>query len=131
MAANIVPIFPKSPLLGVANISTANANRTVTGVTGLTLVVASSTEGARLDRVRVQATVATTVGFIRLWLYNGAGDAQLIREVPITAATPSASVAAFSVDVDFDRETIPGGWSLYASTHNAEAFNVCAFGGAY
>lgn len=131
MAANTKPIFPKSPLLGRANLSTANTNRTVTGTTGLVSLVPSTTEGARLDRVRVQATGNTTAGFVRLWVYSGSGDADLFREIPVTAATPSASVAAFAVDVDFDRETIPAGSSVYASTHNAENFNVLAFGGAY
>ena len=131
MAGNTKPIFPKSPLIGVANLSTANTNRTVTGVTGLTQLIPSSLEGSRLDRVRIQATGNSSQGFIRLWWYSGTGNAQLLREIPVTAATPSSTVGAFYVDVDFDSETIPGGWELWVSTHNTENFNVAAFGGSY
>ena len=131
MAANQLPIFPKTLAVGIANISAANANRTVTGVTGLVSVLAAGAEGSRLDRITIQATATTTAGMIRLWLYSGSGDAQLWKEVPVTAATPSATVQAFSYELDLSRELLPVGYSLYASTNNADAFNVIAFGGAY
>ena len=128
---NFKPIFPLTPKIGKANISVANTNRVVTGVTGLTLVMAAGTDGTRLDRLKVQATATTTAGVIRLWIFSGSGNADLYDEILVTAATPSATVEAFSAVMDFNAEFLPAGYSLYASTHNGEAFNVIVFGGDF
>ena len=131
MPANFKPIFPLSPVVGVANISSAITTRTVTGVTGLTSVKAAGTNGTRVDRVRVNATATTTAGMIRLWLFSGTGNAQLRHEEPVTAVTPSATVAGFTTEIVFPDLVLPSGWTLYASTHQAEAFNVFMHGGDY
>lgn len=129
MAGNTKPIFPKSARIGVANISTANANRTVTGITGLTLLVAAGADGTRIDRIRVKATATTTAGMIRIWEYAGSGNAQLVFEIPVSAVTPSATLASFEAYLDVLVEYLPAGYSYYVSTEKAEAFNVFAFGG--
>lgn len=129
MAGNTEAIFPKIARHEVASISTANANRTVTGVTGLTQLIAAGADGTRIDRIRVKATAATTAGMIRIWSYAGAGDAKLLWEIPVSAITPSATLAAFEAYLDVSMEHLPSGRSLYVSTEKAEAFNVFAFGG--
>lgn len=131
MPANFKPIFPLTPVIGIANISAANANRTVTGITGLTSVRAGGTFGTRIDRVRIQATGTTTAGIIRLWLYSGSGNAQLRHEELVSAVTPSPTLAAYNTEIVFDDLLIPAGWTLYASTEKAETFNIIAHGGDY
>lgn len=132
MPANTNPIFPLTPVVGVANISSANANRTVTGTTGLTIVgAAAGANGRRVDRVLVQATGTTTAGMVRIWYYAGSGNAQLILEIPVTAITPSATQAAFAAEVAIDKSLPATSGALYASTEKAESFNVIAFGGDY
>jgi hypothetical protein len=129
MAGNITPIFPKAARIGTANVSTANAARTVTGVTGLVSLLVAGADGTRIDRIRVKATAATTSGMIRIWGYSGSGDAQLLFEIPVSAVVPSATLASFEAYVDVAYENLPAGHTLYASTEKAEAFNVMAFGG--
>jgi hypothetical protein len=131
MPANTAPIFPVSPVIGVANISSAITTRTVTGVTGLTSVQAGGTNGTRVDRISIKATATTTAGIIRLWLYSGSGNAQLFHEEIVSAITPSATTAAYSTDIYYTDLLIPSGWTLYASTEKAEAFNVFLHGGEY
>lgn len=129
MAANTLPIFPVAARVGVANISSASAIRTTTGVTGLTSLFVAGTNGSRIDRIRVKATATTTNGMVRIWIYSGSGNAQLLFEIPVTALTPSATVASFDTYLNVDMENLPSGYTLYATTEKAEAFNVMAFGG--
>lgn len=131
MPANTTPIFPLTPVIGIANISSAVTTRTVSGVTGLTSVKAGGTNGTRVDQISIQATSTTTAGMIRLWLFSGSGNAQLFHEEPVGAITPSASLAAYNTDIFYTTLLIPSGWTLYASTQNAEAFNVILYGGDY
>ena len=131
MSANTSPIFPLVPVIGAANISSAVTGLTVSGVTGLTSLLAAGTNGTRVDTVEVQATGNTTANMVRLWVYAGSGNAQLFKEVPIPVNTASASNPAVSVTVPFATLVLPTGYTLYASTNNAEAYNVLAFGGNY
>lgn len=123
------PNYAATPLVGVAAISTANTNRDGTGTLGT--VVTAGSSGSRIDGVVVQASGTTTAGMVRLFLHDGT-NARLWHEVQVTAITPSASVAAFRSELILDQPVIlANGWSLRASTHNAEAFNVAAFGGSF
>lgn len=131
MAGNTAPIFPDTAAYGVANISSAFTARTTTGVTSLTLVLAAGADGTVIDRVRIVASAATTAGVVRLWIYAGSGNAQLFHEELVSAITPSATVETFTVEIPFSDLVLPTGHTLYASTHNAEAFAVFAFGGHY
>jgi hypothetical protein len=66
---------------------------------------------------------------VRLYLYDGSGtDGTMFDEVPVTAITPSATVETFEAVMTYDNLVIPTGWSITASTHNAEAFRVMVFG---
>ena len=131
MAASNLPIYPKTPAVGVANISAAVTGLTVTGTTGLTQVLAAGADGTRIDSVDVKATATVTAGMVRLWLYSGSGNAQLFDEIPVAATTPSGTVPAFTATRHYQTLVIPTGYSLYASTNNAEAFNVRAQGGHF
>lgn len=130
MAAN--PNFAATPKLGVATISTANTLRDGTGTLGTVLTAGAN--GTRIRRIEIQATGVTTAGMVRLFLHDGT-TAHLVAEVPVSAATPSGTVAAFTFAFVEDLDdtglvplVIPNTWSLRASTHNAETFKVIAEG---
>lgn len=119
------PNYAQAPLIGMAQISSANTNRDGTGT--LVSVVTATPNGSRIERIRIQATVTTTAGMVRLFLFDGTNN-RLYMEIPVTAATPSGTVAAFSYEGAVSDLVLPTGWILKAAPHNAETFNVQAFG---
>jgi hypothetical protein len=122
-------VFFATPKNASAVLSAANTNRDGTGT--LVDVITGGTGGTKIERVIVQATGTTTAGFVRLWLYTGSAS-RLIREIAVTAITPSSSLAAFRFEVDFSAPSqilvVASGWKLQATTHNAEGFHVTAIG---
>lgn len=118
----------------MAAISTANTNRDGTGTIGT--VWTAGTKGSRILAIVIQATVTTTAGMVRLFIHDGT-TARLWYEQAVTAVTPSGTLAAFRATLDCSDITpanllvLQTGYSLRASTNNAEAFNVIAVGGDY
>lgn len=111
---------PKSPSVVI---STANTNRDGTGTLGTIHTAGAS--GARIDRLMVHAIGTTTAGMIRLFL----GTA-LIKEIPVLAITPSATLPAWSVEVVFDNGLVMEAAALLkAGTNNAESFVVTVTSG--
>ena len=134
---NSAPNFTGQPRMGSVTVSTANTNRDGTGTiaTLLASVAAAgdTTGGTRVDFVDIKATVSTTAGMIRLYVSTDTGSTwRMIREIPVTAITVAASTAAFETQIALNRD-LPAGTAnlLGASTHNAEAFHVTAWGGDY
>jgi hypothetical protein len=123
------PIFFSTPKASMGAISAANTNRDGTGT--LVTIVTAASNGSKVERIIIQATGTTTAGFVRLYIHDGT-TARLFREIAVTAATPSATVAAFRAEVDCSVPSsllvMQTGYSLRASTHNAESFNVIAIG---
>lgn len=131
MSQNRTPIFVETPKIGTAQISTANTNRDGTGTVGTVLTAGSN--GSRIHRIRVKAGGTTTAGMVRLFIHDGSAY-RLWHEIPVTAITPSATVETFEDELYLPGESalaLPSGYSLRASTHNAETFNVIAEGGDY
>lgn len=123
------PNYPGTPRHGSAAISTANTNRDGTGTMGT--VLAGVAAGTRVVEVVVQATGTTTAGMVRLFIDDGT-TVRLVDEVPVSAITPSATVAAFRTIRRYDNLVLPSSsHSLKASTHNAESFVVHAVGQDY
>jgi hypothetical protein len=126
------PAFAALPRCAVGQVSAADTNRDGSGT--LATILSAGAAGSRVERVRIQAAGTTTAGVVRLYIHDGS-NARLIKEVMVTAITPSALVEAFSADVDFSGPdqvlVLPTGYSLQVSTHNAETFNCFAFGGDY
>lgn len=120
------PNYAASPSNGaLAQISTANTNRDGTGTLGTVFVAGAL--GGRIDKLLIQATGTTTAGMVRLFIDNGAGAVRLIKEVPVLAITPGATVPAWQAEIGFDIGLeLQAGAILKASTHNAESFNVIA-----
>lgn len=131
MAANTEPIFTLTPHVGAVAISTANTNRDGTGDIGTVLTAGEN--GTRIHRIVIKAAVTTTAGMVRLFIHDGS-TYFLYKEIAVTAITASGTVAAFEYILSFYGEgaiVLPRGYSLRASTNNAEAFNVIAEGGDY
>lgn len=130
MSANRIPIYHDNKNVAAVAISTANTGRDGTGTLGT--VMTAGANGSAITRVDVVAPGTTTAGMVRLFLDNGSAKF-LIKEIAITAITPSASLPGFadSWTPGGDGLCLPTGWSLKASTHNAESFNVAAHYGNY
>lgn len=132
------PQYAAVPKIGSVVISTANTSRDGTGTLGTVFTAGSL--GSRIDTVEIQATGTTTAGMVRLFIHDGT-NAMLFAELPVVATTPSATIPAFSSSISGDSGgminafplpfSLPTGWSLRASTHNAESFNIIAFGGDF
>ena len=134
MAANTTPIFTLTPIIGKANVGTANTARDGTGT--LATILTGATAGTRIVRITITATVTTTAGMVRLFIGDDAGTPviHLWREVNVSAVTVSASMAGFSSTISLSGESsliLPANYTLRASTHNAENFTVIAEAGAY
>lgn len=113
--------FASAVRAAVGVLSAANTARDGTGT--LVTVLTAGANGSRIDDITIVATGAVTAGVVRLFLHDGT-NARLLREVMVTATTPSTSVETFTVRLTNLGICIPTGWSLRASTHNAEGFNV-------
>lgn len=113
--------FATTPRAAVGVLSAANTNRDGTGT--LVTIMAAGASGSRIDDITIIGTGTVTAGVVRLFLHDGT-SARLLREALVTATTPSATVEAFTLRLSNLGICIPTGWSLRASTHNAEGFNV-------
>lgn len=113
--------YASTPRAAVGQVSTANTNRDGTGT--IVTVFTAGASGSRIDDIVVTATGTTTAGMVRLFVHDGT-NARLWQEVPVTAVTPSGTVAAFTASLLNQALILPNGWSLRASTHNAETFNA-------
>jgi hypothetical protein len=82
------------------------------------------------SQINIVATGTTTAGVVRIFVYNGT-NYFLLREVLVSAITPSTTVAVFSSTLVFSNLVIPTGYSIRVTTNNAETFHVSAFGGDF
>lgn len=113
--------YATTPASAAVNISAANTNRDGTGT--IVNVETAGASGSRIDDLTITATGTTTAGMIRLFLHDGT-NARLWREVPVQAVTPSGTVQTWTATLANLALVLQSGWSLRASTHNAESFNV-------
>ena len=124
MAVTATPIFAQATRHAAVAISTANTNRDGTGT--IATVLTAGSNGSLIERIDITAIGTTTAGVVRLFIHNGS-TYFLWKEILVGAITPSATVAAFMRTVR-EKMFLPSGWSVRAATHNAESFNVHAFG---
>ena len=128
------PAFASTPKVGVATISTANTASDGTGTIGT--IFTAGTSGSRVDKIVVVAiSASTSLGMIRLFIHNGT-TAFLYKEIPVSAGTSGVGSAAMHFGAELDLEVLgsalpiflPTGYSIRASTHIAESFNVICIG---
>lgn len=123
------PVFIGVPKTWLAQVTAANTNRDGTGT--LVTIATAGASGSRIDSIEAQAIVTTTAGMIRFFLFDGASN-RLWREMAVSAITPSGTVQAFRDALALlEGLSLPVGWALKASTHNAEAANIVARGGDF
>jgi hypothetical protein len=134
------PLFSQTPTNGFQIISVANTGRDGLGTT-YTLATGGA-YGTRVSYVIIKAQGTTTAGMIRLFIdeVTGGGSVCLIKEIPVTAITPSGTVESFEAIVDFEygdsNGTVVGlvlaeDQELRVSTNNAEAFAVTCIASQY
>ena len=113
--------YASTPATAHGQVSTANTARDGTGTIATILTAGAS--GTRIDDIDIVAAGTTTAGVVRLFLHDGT-NARLYKEILVSAITPSATVAVFSSALRNLGLVLKSGWSLRASTHNAETFNI-------
>lgn len=116
--------YASTPRAASAVLSTANTNRDGTGT--IVTILSGGASGTRVDDIRISATGTTTAGMIRFFLsLDGGTTSRLLFEVPVTAVTPSGTVASFQTSLSNLGIVLPdANAQLRASTHNAESFHV-------
>jgi hypothetical protein len=82
-----------------------------------------------VSRITITATGTTTAGMVRVYHFDGASNF-VMKEVPVDAITPSATVEAFRAQIEFNPPFfMPTGDGINFSTHNGEAFVAVVEGG--
>ena len=104
-----------------AALSVANTNRNGTGT--IVSVFAAGASGSRIDDIYIVANAATTAGVVRLFISDGT-NIRLWQEILVSAVTPSTTVAVWNSALINQALILASGWSLQASTNNAETFSV-------
>lgn len=159
MVANVNPIYPKTPNLGVAGVvlSTAMTNTkafdgTEAVGTSMALCYTAGADGSRIDQIRIRLTSTagaaasgtTNALVVRLWINNGsanttASNNQLFYEVAIPATVVTALATSALLEYDVPTAILPvltAGYKIYAGTTVATGGTNCAitvsiFGGDY
>lgn len=123
------PAFAATPKASAAVLA-ATADTSRTAPTTVSTVFTAGSSGSRIDEVWITAVGTSTANQVRLFLFNGT-TYYLLKEVLVTAITPSATVSAFTTVIAFNNMVLPSGWSLRATTNNAESYAVTALGGDF
>jgi hypothetical protein len=122
------PNFAATPKVGAVGISSAETSRTAP--TNVGTVFTAGASGSRIDEINVVATGTTTANVVRLFLFDGT-TYFLLQEVLIAALTPSVTAPIVTYTSTYSNLMLPNTWSLRATTNNAEAYRVIAFGGDF
>lgn len=135
MPANITPIFPLTPKVSWATLTTANTAKDGTGTVGTCYTAGAN--GARVDYLKVRALGTNVATVLRVFLNNGsdndtAGNNSLVLEQTIAATTLSETAALADNLVTLDM-SIPAGYKINVTigTTVAAGLQVTAFGGDY
>jgi len=135
MPANITPIFPLTPKVSWATLTTANTAKDGTGTVGTCYTAGSN--GARVDYLKVRALGTNVATVLRVFLNNGSDNAtaannSLVLEQTIAATTLSEVAALVDNLVQLDM-SIPAGYKINVTngTTVAAGLQVTAFGGDY
>ena len=116
--------FAATPKCAVAYTSTAKTTIAQTNsATGISDLYTAGASGSRIDDIIIQCAATSTAGMLRFWIHDGT-NYTMIREVPITAITPSVTVQAFTATLSNLAWCMQTGYKLCISTNNAEAVGV-------
>jgi hypothetical protein len=133
MAANTQPLFPVSPVVGIATLTSATAvtsRANITGTTGLVQLTPVSTNGKRIDAISVKGKATTVAAIVGVWIYNGT-TSFLYDEIDVSAVVASTTVDSFSTTKTYANLVLPATYQLFISETAQTDLNVIAFGGDY
>ena len=133
MAANTSPIFPSSPVIGVASLTSATAvtsRANITGTTGLTSLTPVSTNGKRIDAITVKGKATTVASNVFIWISDGT-TSYLFDEIDVTAVTAANTTDSFVLTKTYTNLVLPPAYRLFVSETVQTDVNVFAFGGDY
>jgi hypothetical protein len=129
------PVFPQTPVIGIANLSTADTS--LTNPMNVCNLLTGCTCGTQVDRIDIKATCNVTDGAVRFWICNGCCS-YLIKEVHINPTYQCSCVPLYmSYEHTWGNDdrtpimSLPSGYVLQVTTNNSEYFNVIAYGGDF
>jgi len=133
MPANTSPIFPLTPVVGIATLTAATAvtsRANIVGNTGLVQLTPTSTNGTRVDLITVNSKATSVASIVDIWLNDGT-TSFLIDEIVVTAVTASTTAPAFSTSKAYSNLVLPPTYRLFISEQVQTDLTVCAYGGTY
>lgn len=135
MPANTSPIFPLTPNLAWATVTTANTAKDGTGT--VATVYTAGANGSRVDYLKVRALGTNVATVIRVFINNGSTNATaanntLIVDQTIAATTNSETAQLVDNIIQLDL-SLPAGYKINVTigTTVAAGLQVTAVGGDY
>ncbi|MBS1780029.1 MAG: hypothetical protein JST70_11930 [Bacteroidetes bacterium] len=110
---------------GLVTISSPNPNLNGTGVMGTVLTAGLS--GTNIDQITIKSQGNTSEGMIRLFIDNAGSNTLLYKEIYVPASIQTAVEKSFEFTLK-EQITLNPGYTLKASTQNADTFNISANG---
>ena len=117
---------------GLGTVSAANP--ALDGSATRVLILTAGSVGTLIKSVIVKAAMPVTTGMVRLFIVSGGGTTTLYKEIPIPTSpalnatpTPTPMLQTFEINLEGGLK-LAAGYKLYATTQNAESFNVIAEG---
>lgn len=136
MAANTIPITPKTPFVGIATLTNGDATYNGTSAYAQTLVTAGA-DGARVDRLKIKPLGTNVATKVMVYLNNGSSPAtatnnSLWAEVPLAATTASTTAALTDAEIVLSIP-VPAGYKVMVQLTVAVAagYSVTLLGGHY
>ena len=133
MAANVQPIFPNAPIVGIATLTAAaalTARTNIAGTAGLVQLTATSTNGTRVDSIVIKGKGVTVASNVFIWIYNGT-TAYLFDEFDVTAVAAGTTTDSVQLSKNYSNLVLPPTYQLFVSETVQTDLNVFAFGGVY
>lgn len=132
MSANTQPIFPLTPRIAIASVSTANTNRDGTGT--IATICSAAANGTRIEEIVVKATGDPADSVVTIFIYDGSSY-WLFDEFDIgDPAAASTTVAGHRESRPYRNLVLPSGYSIRAAITVAPTsgvVNVECFGGDF
>lgn len=124
MALN--PVFAVTPR--ISSVSIATADSSYTSPTNVGTLITGAATGTRIAEIVVKMAATSTASQIRVFLYDGS-TYWLFDEIPIAAATGSATVAQSRTSITYNNLILPSNtWSIRVTTSVSQTTHVTALG---
>lgn len=133
MAVTPTPVFAQAPVVGIATLTSPTAitsRANITGTTGLTQLTPTSTNGRKIDSIKVKAKATSVATNVFIWVYDGT-TSYLYDEIAVTAITATNTVDSFSLERGYLNLVLPATYQLYISVSISQDLTVFAHGGNY